>query len=353
MKKVFLLAIVIIAATSDYLFAQKVDLDRYSFSLGGMYQLPTEPFPEDYKTFNVKSKRIGNTGIFPNSIEERVNIGGWNKLENDVKAHLSIEISFDNLIIDKSEIKEAKSESKDKAGKVTTTYSYTVAYQYSMGASHKITDYNGKTHPPSSYFKPSGTFTSSTFSTYAAASNYKNDNNAAFRDRFVNELVDKYTGQLSRDMTVKWGLLKVSVNSHFWIMDSKKHPEQDSMQICAKFMKEKMPMYNVNMTSSEFKEIMMPFIGYFERLATRYKADEKADKKLRYSSYYNLATLYYYLDDLDKSDVYADLLIKNDYDPGDGESMKKDNVILRQVFKKAKINKRHLSFDASTFMGPK
>jgi hypothetical protein len=353
MKKLFLFTIVMSTIVFNHVSAQKVDLDKYRFSIGSMYTLPNDPLPEDYKTFNAKATIGKSIELDENTIENKFNIGGWNRLENTAKAHLSIAVSLGNLIIDKSEIKESKSESKDKAGKVTVSYSYTVTYQYSMGANYKITDYNGKSYSCGSYLKPSGSFNSDNFSTYSAASNYKNDNNFALRDRFTNELIDRYINQINRDMTSKWGLSTVGSNDHFWLMDSKKHPEQDSMQIYAKFIKEKMPIFTANMVASEFIEVMSPFIGYLERLPSRYKTDEKNDKKLRYSSYYNLAKLYWYLDDVDKSDAYADLLIKNDYDKDDGEDIKKDNVKLRAIFSKAKINKRHLSFDTSTFMGPK
>ena len=353
MKNQILVIAALLAACYSNAFAQKVDLDKYKFTVGGVYVLPKDPLPEDYKTFNVKATLANSVGVSANNVEGRISIGGWNRLENNQKAHLAITINFDNLIIDKSEIAESKSESKDKAGKVTVTYSYKVNYAYSMGAGHKITDFNGKVLSSGLYLRPSGSFSSGDFSNYSAASSYKNDNNSALRDKFTNECIDRYTSQVSNDMTSKWGLSAKNEYDHFWMMDSKKHPEQDSMQIMAKFMKEQMPMFRADVLASDFKVTMAPFIGYFERLAERYKADEKGDKKFRYSSYYNLAKLYYYFDDLDKSDEYADKLIKNDYDKGDGEDFKKDNVKLREVFKKAKINKRHLVFDPSTFTGPK
>ena len=43
------------------------------------------------------------------------------------------------------------------------------------------------------------------------------------------------------------------------------------------------------------KEKMKPVISYFEKLKTIYTGSDKEAKKLRYSSYYNLAKIYLYL----------------------------------------------------------
>lgn len=354
MKNVVLCAMMSVVFVFS-LSAQKVDLDKYHFTCAGMYGLPTDPLPEDFKTFNVNAKTARLIGLVPEAIAEEVDINGWRRMESNEKAHITIDLSFGNLIIDKTEIKDRKEEKKDKAGKViSTNYYYTAVLQYSMVANHNVKDYTGKVYKTEILNSLNGSHSSSEFSSYSAASNYISNNREELKDRFANELIKNYTKRINANLVGKWGLNPIKgVNDYFWLMDSKKHPEQDSMQQMAKLMKEKFAEYREGTLVSEFKEMMAPFIGYFERLPERYKGDEKNDKKLRYSSYYNLAKLYWYLDDPDTSDKYADLLVKNDYDPKDAEDLKKENTVLKNVFKKAKINKRHLVFDVSTFTGPK
>ena len=339
---------------SSNLLAQKVDLDRYSFLCGGMYVLPTEPLPEDFKTYNVRVTSGGTAGLSRNTIEDEINLGGWRRISEREKAHLTFNLRINNLIISKSDITERKEEKKDSKGAlVSTKFFYRINYQYSLDASYKINDFTGKSYSLPLIIGLIGTFATEEFPTSTAALNYKNDNASSLRDKFTNELATKFTNDISKSATAKWGLSVAPANDHFWMMDSKKHPEHDSMQVMAKFMKSQFPIYRASMTTTEFEEMMQPFIIYMKNLPNKYKTDEKGDKKLRYSAYYNLAKLYWYLDNPDTSDKYASLLIRNDYDTGDGESFIKDNARLREMFKKAKIYKRHLVFDTSTFEGPK
>ncbi len=352
--KIAVLCAAILVAYSP-LSAQKVDLDKYYFNCAGMYNLPNDPLPEDFKTFNVNPKIARTVRLTADDAADRIEINGWRRMAFDEKAHITIDVNFENLIISKTEITERKEDQKDKAGKIIgTKVFYRAVMQYNMTTSHSVKDYTGKVYKTNTFNNPSGSHTSDEYSSYAAASSYISINKESLKDKFTNELINKFSNNLSYDLTNKWGIRPVKgVNDHLWLMDSKKHTEQDSMQMMAKLMKEKFAEYREGTLVSEFQEMIAPFIGYLERLPARYKGDEKNDKKLRYSAYYNLAKLYWYMDNPDKSDKYADLLIKNDYDPGDGEDLKKNNTILRTIFQKSKINKRHLVFDTSTFVEPK
>ena len=355
MKNHFFNITTLIVVLSSHLLAQKVDLDRYNFICGAMYVLPSEPLPEDFKTYNVKVSSGGTVGFSRNTIDDEINLGGWRRVGDREKAHLTFNLRIDNLIINKSDITERKEEKKDSKGVVTVKFFYCINYQYNLNAFFKVNDYTGKIYPLPLLLttNPNGVFKTEEFPSNLAAMNYKKDNANALRDRFTNELVSKLTNDISRASTMRWGLSITSSNDHFWLMDSRKHQEQDSMQIMAKFMKSLFPIYRETMLTSEFEEMMQPFIVYLKNLPNKYKTDEKGDKKLRYSAYYNLAKLYWYLDNPDMSDKYASLLIRNDYDTNDGGGFIKDNARLRETFKKAKINKRHLNFDTSTFEGPK
>ncbi|MBK6978284.1 MAG: hypothetical protein IPH28_15305 [Cytophagaceae bacterium] len=91
------------------------------------------------------------------------------------------------------------------------------------------------------------------------------------------------------------------------------------------------------------RENLEPIIEYFESIKSKYKTDEKADKKLRYGAFYNLSKLYYYLDKPDLAIIQAEGLIENDYDKKDGEKLAENAQILVDIFKKTKLNSTHNS----------
>lgn len=78
------------------------------------------------------------------------------------------------------------------------------------------------------------------------------------------------------------------------------------------------------MTATESPEQLAqnlrPVMDYFEALKTKYPGSDKGKVKMRYSAFYNLAALHYFLDQPDEVAKQAEDLIKNGYDTGDGIS---------------------------------
>jgi hypothetical protein len=339
------------------LYAQKVDLDRYSFS-GTYWQLPGNPLPEAFKTYKVVVSSTGSSKsvISNQELIDKVNFGGWRKMEAAEKAHVTVNITVRPMTITGSEIAERKEESKDKDGKVTgVKYFYKVNYKYEMDVAMTAARYDEPTKQLYTGYTAgqSGVFSSAEFGSRSAAYDYKENNGASLRDQFLTEMINTACSKINVAFCNNYGLTEVTVTDHFWLMDSKKHPEQDSMQLMAKFMKTTMKAYTARVLSKEFKESVLPFTRYMQNLPLKYKTDEKADKKMRYAAYYNLAKLALYWENMAECEAFADMLIKNDYDPKDGEGFKKDTKKMKEIYTKAKIDSQHLSFDASTFEPPK
>ena len=123
--------------------AQRVDLDRFSFS-ANYRNLPREPLDTSYKTYTVfletgPMMRLLNQ---EDEFNNRVNISGWRLIPYD--AHLRISIVMEDAMIENTEVKTNVQILKDKAGKEIgkkTTYQSQVTYTY--GARIRITDYKG------------------------------------------------------------------------------------------------------------------------------------------------------------------------------------------------------------------
>ena len=96
-------------------------------------------------------------------------------------------------------------------------------------------------------------------------------------------------------------------------------------------------------STTQLDQSLQPLLDYFESLKAKYPGDEKADKKMRYSAYYSLASLYYYLNQPDKVIREANGLIKNDYDKKDGERWIEKAGSLQKVFAKHHLSERHMA----------
>ena len=100
------------------------------------------------------------------------------------------------------------------------------------------------------------------------------------------------------------------------------------------------------------REELKPAIDYFESIKRKYPSTSKHDRKLRYASYYNLAVLYYYLDDPQAMQKEANALILNDYDAKDGRALANTALYLKNLFMETKLNSRHFAIDTTRFTGP-
>ena len=78
----------------------------------------------------------------------------------------------------------------------------------------------------------------------------------------------------------------------------------------------------------------------------------KHDRKIRYASYFNLAVLYYYLDDPQAMLREASGLVLNDFDARDGKGFETTAIRLKNLFEETKTYTRHFPIDTSTFKGP-
>jgi hypothetical protein len=137
-----------------------------------------------------------------------------------------------------------------------------------------------------------------------------------------------------------------------WILDSKKHPEYPTQKEAWDKFKPSVAAVNANEMPASTKQTFEELLKYFDSIVAKYPADEKADKKMRYASFYNKAKIYLYLDQPESAIKEADALIANDYDPGDGKRIKKEAEALIEAFKKNNASSRHFPIDVSAYQPP-
>ena len=137
-----------------------------------------------------------------------------------------------------------------------------------------------------------------------------------------------------------------------WIVDSRKHPEYAAHRKAFQQMNE--VMFNMNASSSiaGVRVQLKPVIDYFEKIKRTYTSTNKHDRKIRYASYFNLAVLYYYLDDPQAMMKEANGLVLNDFDARDGRGFEQTATWLKNLFQQTNIYTRHFNIDPSTFKGP-
>jgi hypothetical protein len=351
-KKLYFLALVLLPALA---FAQKsVDLDRYKFSV--QYRsLPQLLIDRSYRTYHVEVEgtRLMDRFLQDMSPEKSVELEGWKKLENG--GHLSIQLKFGDLLPESVSVKERVETLKNRAGQVTGTRTfYRQEVVYSFEAKAGIYDYKGM-HVRDELLasrENKRSYESPEFANRAMAEGYFVLNSLTVTKDLFEKCVNNAVHNLSQRISENFGYREVTANDQMWIIDTKKHPEKTNWNNAFRVINEVLFSMNPNQPIDGAREQLKPAIDYFEKIKRTYSSGSRHDRKIRYAAYYNLAVLYYYLDDPTSMMKEASGLILNDFDPKDGKNLEATAKWLKQIFDQNNIYTRHFPVNPDEFKGP-
>jgi len=335
-------------------FSQRVDLDRFKFS--SQYRsLPAFRLDSSYRTYHVsvEASRLMQGYISGMSPEKSVTLEGWRMLKKN--GHLAIQVKLEDLLPQSFSVKEREEIIKDRAGKETgrrKLYSQEVVYSFSAFAD--ITDHKGA-HIENIVLADRNykqVYRSPEFAIRHVAEGYFLINSLTVTEQLYKNCVNRAMNYLSNRINDDFGYAERTVTDHMWILDSKKHPEYQAHRQAFLTISEVLFSISANRPLDGIREQLQTAIDYFESIKKKYPSTSKHDRKLRYASYYNLAKLYYYLDDPQAMKKEASALILNDYDAKDGKALEASAMYLKNLFIQTKLDSRHFAIDTTTFKGP-
>lgn len=342
MKKFTLIAILAIAYFNG--FSQKVDLDR-SYAPTSYHDLPEKPLGMDYKTYNVDPKITALIARYipREEVASKFFIEGFKK--TDSIGDLTLKLYVDDIQITRTEVKTREEVVKDKAGNVTSRkYYYREEIDYNLQSKSDLVDNKAQKVIDSRRLDERSTnytYKSSEFDSYSAARDFYNSNRDMIIGQLIKNRIDGYANDLKQALSKLYGYPLRKENVLLWIEGGKKHPEFEAYAKIDNIMKEGFAALTADASVDHAKEVFQPAIEYLNDLLKRYTKDEKGDKKMRYSAYFNLMQIYYYLDMPDEAAKNAEALIVNDYDTRDGKYMLKYVADLKAMFAKNNFNTRH------------
>ena len=351
-KKIF---VSILLLAPFFLLAQRnVDLDKYNFSVQ-FRTLPAMHIDSTYRTYHVEveGSKMMYSFLKDMAPENTVQLQGWRKLNS--QGHISIKIKLDDLLPESVSVKERIENIKDSKGQITGTRKlYWQEVVYTFAAIASISDYKGM-HIMDQVLADRGykqVYKSPEFPIRQLAEGYFLLNSVTKTGELYRNCVVRAMHYLSDRLTDNFGFNDVTVNDHMWIIDSKKDPEYDDHRQAFRQLNDVLFSMSANSPIDQAREQLKPVIEYFDRLKNEYTSNSKHDRKIRYASYFNLAVLYYYLDDPQKMMKEANGLVLNDYDTRDGKAFEASAIRLKNLFQEANIYTRHFSIDTNKFKGP-
>jgi hypothetical protein len=285
--------------------------------------------------------------------EKSVILEGWRMLPQD--GHLSVKVKLEDLLPEAVSVKERIENIKNNTGQITGTRTfYHQEVVYSFAATATINDYKG-IHVMDELLADRGNkqvYKSPEFAISKLAEGYFMINAFTITNDLYRNCVNRAMHYLSERMTENFGFSEVTVNDYMWIVDTRKHPEYSAHRQAFQKFNDVLFGMSASKSPEGMREQLRPVIEYFERVKKNYPSTSKHDRKMKYASYFNLAVLYYYLDDPQSMMKEANGLVLNDYDARDGKALEQSAIRLKNMFEQANIRTRHFSIDPSGFKGP-
>ncbi len=355
MKKTLITLASVISISLSTL-AQKVDIDR--FYISNSYRVIPEVADLTKNTYNVVSPQGNDVSddfrIRFSSAESDINIDGLKKVE---KGHYEIRVSFVDARIDEYDVKEVRRETKNSSGVVTgSTSTYQPTLKYTIKFKSDVFDNTGKFLFSAFITDNKGKVVSlgSEQKDYYKAEAYIRNNRRSILNEFFNTEYATHLTNTNAALNKKLGWPVSTGNLTVWILDSKKHPEYEKQQAISAEIKAWAAGISANAElTAEQKQKAEEFLTYFESLKTKYPSEDKPDRKMRFSAFYNKAIIYLnYLDQPDKALVEAQGLIANDYDKFEGKAFTDEATKLKGNMDRAKLKSLHFYLDVDTFKGP-
>ncbi len=325
MKKIFISVLTLLMCQLAY--CQSTDLDREYFS-ATYVNLPTLPIIDN----ELRTYSTDNQGVV---------IQGFSKVDSN--ASIVVNFNFGGTTVSNVEINTHKYEKKDKSGKVlSVSYTYTASARYTSKAILYTVD-NLSSKSWNNSFRESKSWVSNSFRSYKKAQGYYNNNRFELKSKYQNAHRNAIRSKINSHLNRLYGYTIFRTKSaHFWILGSKKHPEYQKHHEAFETLKGLFATMRYNEPTDKIAKDVQASIDYFIGVTQRYEGKKRKARKIRYASYYNIAQLYYYLDNVHKCKEYATKLIENNYDKSDGKYFLRIANALDKKLVTNKTSSRHM-----------
>lgn len=329
------------------LTAQRLDLDKYSF-IYSYRLLPNIALDKSYLSYTVNISKANELGsLAGQSDTSKITIAGRKKVPS--RAHFIVDINLDKVIFGKAEIKNKVEVTKDKDGKETSRKTlYYVEFRYSFEATAVVNDY--KNVKLASYKISSRddakVYKSNAFESSKAASDIYNNQTKEISANIITEEIKNAYASFNASLNKDFGIIARQTKVHLWTLGSSKHPEYQAWKDACALVKSVLENITADSIPKVSNSQVNFAIDYFAGIASKYQnSEDKAERKLRYGSFYNLATIYLCLEQFDMAKENAQKIVENDFDVKDGNELTQEVNTIKSRLDKHQMTTQHFTLD--------
>ncbi len=337
MRKIIHVLLLLISCNA---FTQKIDLDK-------------EPFPVEYLTLPENNALIGLTtynvllysspatlaalGLNDAALEFDFKLIGYTYTK-DENADFLLEVSIDRVNVISTSIESKRYDTKNAQGVVVQTEKYYVVSKIVAPTYIKLVNKQNSSELEYLSFATIDTpfqFQSQEFSTFALAESYVSTLLVADRNKFFAKSYQEKFNATFNGLHKKYCYTFTNSTDLFWKVDLKKSPEYAAFN--EELLKAKAIFNTMKATQdlAPLKEQLAPSMKYWSDNAAQIVVEDKKARKLKYAYLIALARTQYWMEMFNECEETCNAIISNDYDDGDGKTMK---VMMGNVKKYLAVN---------------
>ncbi len=316
-KEVFpLLQIVLCVSGFGNLLGQSVTISSETARVE-YYRMPDYPLPPAYTTYSadldISFTELSKSGYSESYLVDNfLHLDGYDRVNKDGDVEITARIS--DLIIWNESRKTRKSKTKDKNGVETTSYQYLLELKYSMPLAIRVVNKGGKTLLDEYVFSMSDTrtWTSSSYNSMSALDSYWRTQRKSRLSDIQKDLIREGMNKATDLINNGFGFRLIKEKIKFATIGKQKHPDYDRFQKNVEILQAAFETMSADKGLEKVREKAMPALEFYAATANKYKNGNKDQKKINHICLYNQALAYFWLEDFDLAESYAEAIKKFD-----------------------------------------
>ena len=303
-------------------FGQRnVDLDKTNVTFF-LKKLATRPFVLENRNYSV------NVSFGPNAkelfdadqIASEINIDGVEKRAKD--GDNLVHFFYGDVLIVSTSVLDLSYDTKDKNGNVTgRVKQYQGEIKYSIKTDWSVKNKAGKSLSKKITIGSENvyTFLTDKYGSYKEAGAFIKNNLILIKDDLSRKHIKDELKNLNITLTDFHGYIGTYENAKFWFVGDDEHRDYKDHQEIISLIKD---LFKKIKSNESIVSLTPDFENIINRLAvykTKYTGKTKHDRKMRYSALYNIARIYYVMENFEMCKQVAAEIVTNDYSKGDSK----------------------------------
>lgn len=329
----------------SYAYSQNISIQNVSVPVEYV-QLPATPLPPAYKTYSTKLD-------IPYSISSRLPLSTsgleseYLKLEGYEKAASRGDVVITGLVGDFTNWGEYQrtrtSKVKNKDGTTTTKRSYYLELRYSMAVGVRVENGEGRRIMEEDMISGGDvkSWESPTYTTTGGLESYWRSAEQRETTEIQERLIKEGLKKAQKRINYLFGFEVMTETVKFETIGKKKHEHYPSFNENAEIIKKIFSEVKAQTPMKGIRPKFDPVIKFYQSEGDKISGRSKDEDKLRHICWYNIGLIYFWTEELDKSETYADKILRFDPEDKDARRLKEDIQELRSVFENSGRSTRH------------